>query len=173
MYSSLKQSLWLGLCGVAKNIPDVGVLVKSPKHNKSEELSPSAPNLSGESPFLFPVRKDPNCYCFNKEKYLFVPYTIFESHYCYSIFGIYYSAGSQVNKRKAYWINELQVEWSDSNFLAAPVPLQWPFQAALQGFRLQKSSVPATNMFDLLQNTSIFKNVMLMWGKAWRLPPPN
>ena len=51
---------------------------------------------------------------FNKEKYLFVPCTIFESCYCYSIFGIYYSAGCKVNKRKAYWINELQDEWNDT-----------------------------------------------------------
>lgn len=34
----------------------------------------------------------------NKEKYLFVPCTIFESHYCYSIFGIYYS--TELTKEK-------------------------------------------------------------------------
>ena len=52
----------------------------------------------------------------NKEKYLFVPCTIFESHYCYSIFGIYYSTGCKANKRKAYWINELQDEWTNSQW---------------------------------------------------------
>ena len=54
MYSSLKQSLWLGLCGVAKNIPDVGVLVKSLKCSKSEELFPSQlPTWVGNSLFSF------------------------------------------------------------------------------------------------------------------------
>lgn len=63
----------------------------------------------------------------NKEKYLFVPCTIFESHYCYSIFGIYYSTGCKANKRKAYWKNELQDEWTNSDFSRAQIPLQWPF----------------------------------------------
>lgn len=51
MYSSLKHSLWLGLCGVAKNIPDVGVLVKSLKRSKSEELFPLSSQPGWGIPF--------------------------------------------------------------------------------------------------------------------------
>lgn len=34
----------------------------------------------------------------------------------------------------------------------------------------QRGSVQVTNMLDLPQSTSIFKNVMLTWGKTWSSP---
>ena len=102
----------------------------------------------------------------NREKYLFVPCTIFESHYCYSIFGIHYSTECKANKRKAYWINKLQDEWTNSQVI--PRELKWHYSDPSR--QPQRGSVQVTNMLDLLQSTSIFKNVMLTWGKTWSSP---